>query len=108
MESRRLLIYFKNSNKVINYVQNGNNVTVNNPKEIVEEFDNHFISITKNIKKKLIRLNCDFSKLLKYPNKESFYITPINKEEVASIIKTLKSNKSTRPSSIPTKLLKLF
>ena len=88
-------------------MQNSNNMTANSPKEIAEEFNNHFTSIAKNIETKLIKPNCDFSKFLKNPNKDSFFITPTNKEEVASI-KALKNNKSTGPSSIPTKSLKLF
>ena len=48
-----------------------------------------------------------FPKFLKTPN-HSFFITPTNKKEVATIIKTLKNNKSTGPSSIPTRFLKLF
>ena len=78
---------------MINGIQNGNNKTANSPKEIAEELNNHFTSITKNIEKKLIKPNCDFSKFLKNPNKDSFFITPTSKEEVASIIKTFK-NKS--------------
>ena len=91
-----------------NCIQNGNDMTVNCPKEIAEKSNNHIISRAKDIKKKLIKPNCDFSKFLKNPNKASFFITPTNKEEVASITKTLKNNKFARPSSIPTKFLKLF
>ena len=80
-------------------------MTVNCPKEIAEKSNNHIISRAKDIKKKLIKPNCDFSKFLKNPNKDSF---PTNKEEVASIIKMFKNNKSTGPSSIPNKFLKLF
>ena len=83
-------------------------MTVNSPKEIAKEFNNHFTSITKNIEKKLIKPNCNFSKFLKNSNKDSFFITPTNKEEVASIIKALKSNKLTGLSSISNKFLKLF
>ena len=93
---------------MINCIQNGNNMTVNSPKKTAEELDNHFVFIAKNIEKKLIKPNCGFSKNRKTPKKDSFFITPTNKEEVASIIKTLKNNKPTGPSSIPTRFLKLF
>ena len=83
-------------------------MTINSPKEIAEEFNKHFTSITKNIEKKLIKPNCYFSKSLKNHNRDSFFITPTNKEEAASIIKSLKNIKSAGPSSIPTKFLKLF
>ena len=83
-------------------------MTISSPKEIAEEFDKHFTSIAKNIKKKLIKPKHDFSKFLKNPNRDSFFITPATEEEVTSSIKTLKNSKSMGPSSIPTKFLKLF
>ena len=91
-----------------NCIQNGNDMTVNCPKEIAEKSNNHIISRAKDIKKKLIKPNCDFSKFLKNSNKASLFITPTNKEEVVSITKALKNNKFARPSSIPTKFLTLF
>ena len=81
----------KKGNKVINCIQNVNDMTINSPKEIVEEFNKHFTSIAKNIEKKLIKAHCDFSKFLKNPNRDYFFITPTNKEELTSSIKTLKT-----------------
>ena len=45
---------------------------------------------------------------MKNPNSNSFFITPTNNEEVLSEIKNLKKDKSSGPSSIPIKFLKLF
>ena len=59
---REIINMSKKGNKVINCIQNGNNMTVNSPKEIEEELNNHFTSIAKNIERKLIKPNCDFSK----------------------------------------------
>ena len=86
-----------------NCIQNGNSMTVNIPKEIAEEFNNHFTFIAKNIENKLIKAVCDFSKFLNNLNKDSFFISPTNKEELTSIIKT-----STGPTIIPIKFLRLF
>ena len=105
---REIINISKKGNKVINCIKNCNNMNNNSPKEIAEEFNNHFNSVGKNIEKRLIKQKCDFSKFLKNPNKDSFFITPTNKEEVASIIKTFKNNKSRGPSSIPIKFLKPF
>ena len=105
---REIINISKKGNKVRNCIQNVNNMTINSPKEIAEKFNKHFTSIIKNIEKKLIKPNCDFSKRLKSPKKDSFFITPTTKEEVTSSIKTLKNSKSTGPSSIQTKFLKLF
>ena len=45
---------------------------------------------------------------MKNPNRNSFSITPTNNAEVLSGIKNLKKEKSSGPSSIPIKFLKLF
>ena len=71
---------------MINCIENGNNITANSTKEIVEELNNHVTSVANNIEKKLIKPSCNFSKFLKNPNKDSVFITPTNKGEVASII----------------------
>ena len=73
-------------------------MTINSPKEIAEKFNNHFTSIAKNIEKNLNKPNYDFSEFLKNTNKDSFFITSKNIEEVASIKKTLKNIKFTGPS----------
>ena len=72
------------------------NKTVKNSYEIASEFNKHFTSIAKQIEEKLIKPKHKYSEYLKNPN------------EVLSVIKELKNNKSTGPSSIPSKFLKLF
>ena len=81
IEIRKIINIFKKKkgNKVINCIQNGNNMTVNSPKEIAEELNNHFTSVVKNIEKKLFKPSCDFSKFLRDPNKGSFIITSTKK-----------------------------
>ena len=71
---REIINISKKENKVINCIQNVTNMTINSPKEIAEEFNKHFTSIAKNIEKNLIKPNCDFSKFLKNPNIDSFFI----------------------------------
>ena len=46
--------------------------------------------------------------ILKTPNSNSFFITSTNNEEVLSEIQNLKKDKSSGPSSISIKFLKLF
>ena len=45
---------------------------------------------------------------MRKPCKQSYFISPTNVDKVISEIKNLKNNKSTGPSSIPNKFLKLF
>ena len=48
----------------------------------------------------------NFSDNLKNPNVESFFVPPTSPKEISHLIQTLSSNKSTRPNSIPTSVLK--
>ena len=105
---REIINISKKESKVINRIQNSNNMTDNSPKEIAEQFTKHFTCIGKNIEKRLIKPNCDFSNFLKNPNKDSFFITPTNKDEVAPIIKTLKNNKSIGLKVFQNTLSKVF
>ena len=84
------------------------NKTITNPNNIVNELDNHCSSIAKIIENKLAKRNFDNSNYLRNPSQQSFFISPANAEEVLFEIKNLKSDKSTRPSCIPTKFLKLL
>ena len=52
--------------------------------------------------------NFDYSNYLRNPSEYSFFISATNADQVLSEIKNLKNNKSTGPSIIPTKFLKLF
>ena len=60
------------------------------------------------MEEKILKSKHQYSKYLKNPNGNSFFITPTNNEEVLSEIKDLKNNKSSGHSGIPIKSLKLF
>ena len=91
----------------ITSIQIGNK-TVKISYEIASEFYKHFTSIAKQIEENLIKPKHKYSEYLKNPNANSFFISPTNSDEVLSLIKKLKNNKSAGPSSIPSKFLKLF
>ena len=82
--------------------------TITNSSDIPNEFNRHFTSVAKEIEEKLIKPKHYYSKYLKKPNSNSFFITPTNNEEVLSEIKNLKKDKFSQHSSIPVKILKLF
>ena len=90
----------------ITSIQTGNK-TVKNSYEIASEFIEYFTSIAKQTEETLIKPKHKYSEYLKNPNANSFFISPPTNDEVLSVIKELK-NKSTGPSSIPSKFLKLF
>ena len=91
----------------INCIQIGR-TTIFNSSDIANEFNRHFTSVAKQIEEKLIKPKHHYSKYLKSPNSNSFFIVPTKNEEVLSEIKNLKKDKSSGPSSIPIKFLKLF
>ena len=84
------------------------NKTVKNSNETASEFNKYFTSIARQIEETLIKPKHRYSEYLKNPNANSFFISSANSNEVLSVIKELKNNKSTGPCSIPSKFLKLF
>ena len=101
-----LISISKKGSKNVNCIQIGKN-TITNSSDIANEFNRYFTSVAKQIERKLLKLK-HYSKYLKNPNSNSFFITPTNNEEVLSEIKNLKKDKSSGPSSILIKFLKLF
>ena len=93
--------------KEINCIQLGNK-TINNPTKIANNFKNHFTSVPEKIENNLVKFKFNYSKHLRNPNEHSFFIKPINAEEVLCEITKLKNKKSVGPSSIPLKFLKLL
>ena len=81
--------------------------TITNSSGVANEFNRHFTSVAKQIEAKIIKLK-HYSKDLKNPNSNSFFITTTNNEEVLSETKNLEKCKSSGPSRTPIKLLKLF
>ena len=102
--------------ELIGTSKNLNNITqlkvneevINNPKKIVEEINNFFVNVGP-ITEQTIPRNPVVNpvKYLKNRNQFNYLVTNISNEEVLNIIKNLE-DKSTRPQSIPIKLLKLI
>ena len=65
-------------------------------------------TLLKKIEKGIPQSKKVFTDYLKQPLKSTFFITPTTPEDVESEIKTLKNNKSSGPTSIPTKVFKNF
>ena len=61
--------------------------------------------LAKNYQKKIPPTKKHFSSFLKNPNNLSFFITPTNVKQTNDLISDLKASKSTRPSSLPTKVM---
>ena len=68
----------------------------------------YFTAIAQKIEQKLTKSKFNYSKYLRNPNEQSFFIYPTKVEEVLSEIKNVNYNKPTGPCSISLKFLKLF
>ena len=74
--------------------------------KILQNIWMYFTSISKELQKHIPLTKRNFSGNLKNPNVESFFMTPTSPEEIANLIQTLSSNKSTGPNSIPMSIQK--
>ena len=78
-------------------------------KKIANSLNMFFCNIPKEIEKKLIPPNKDFSDYLKHPANNTFYISPTNAREVEQKLKTLKTNKAVGlPAAYQGRSLKLI
>ena len=101
------IVYSKIKNKKnppSSLIQDGKTIT--DQKRIAEHLNNFFTSIRKKIQKKIPPTKKHFSSFLKNPNNLNLFITPTTVEEINNLISDLKASKSTRPSSLPTKIMK--
>ena len=69
---------------------------------IKETFNN------KKQNKKIVPPNVPYRNFLPNPQNKSFFIAPINPEEITKLIQSLNNDKSIGPNSIPTKFLKIL
>ena len=74
-----------------------NNQTETNPKTISEAFNKFFSTIGKDIDNKFIPTNKTHKDYLHASIVNSFFLTPINDEEVESLTKEMNTSKSAGP-----------
>ena len=78
---REIINISKKRSNNINCIQIGR-TTTSNSSDIANEFNRHFTSVAKQIEEKLIKPKHHYSKYLKNPNSNSFFIAPTNNKEV--------------------------
>ena len=107
-EGIRSIINIKSTKQSIITQIKGNNKVIKNDKEIVETLNNFFVNVGPNTEKSIpVNPKIKPENVLKDRNQLNFLIAHIYHEEVLDIIHQLE-NRSTRPQSIPIKLLKLI
>ena len=86
-----------------------NGITLTDPENIANSFNNYFSNVAKNIlDKRKFEGNKHFSHYLKNSNINSFFIKRTDEAEISMLINKLDINKSNGPNSIPNGLFKLI
>ena len=105
----RSLVNIKSSSKDKISLLDENNNLINDEIEIVNKFNDYFVSIGSLIESKIptsIGTFCEYLKNIKCS--ESFYLEPTSPFEISNIIDSLDINKSTGPNSLPVYILKIM
>ena len=79
---------------------------INDSKKIVDEFNNFFGTIAKNIGKKTPPSKKQFSDYLRNSNINSLLLNPVKEKEISEIISKISARKAVGPNSIPNGILK--
>ena len=85
-----------------------NGDTITNPYDIANTFNNYFASIVETTKKSTKYSYKHFSDYLSNESSSTIFLQPTDKEEIANIISSLNSNKTSGPNSIPYRVLFLL
>ena len=92
----REVINIRTKETIFNYVSDQfNNTTITDSKLIANLFNNHFTSIAQNMEQKITTSKSKHSDYLKNPCQQTFFLTPLNEQEVLQ-------------TSIPDRFSKLF
>ena len=78
-----------------------NGDTITNPYDIANTFNNYFTSIAETTKKSIKYSHKHFSDYFANENGSTIFLQPIDKDEMANIISSVNSNKTSGPNSIP-------
>ena len=82
----------KSPTNIFNLIDNGNNIQ--NDRSIAETLNNHFTSVGPKLASKLSKSKDSFTKYLKNPNSNSFFMSPITENFLKDILQSLPSNKA--------------
>ena len=88
------------------YVNNNCDIS-SDPTIISNKFNDYFSNVANVTRTKIPHSSKHFSEFLKIKNDKSFFVSPTDEKEIIFSISSLKSNKSSGPYSIPTKIIQL-
>ena len=102
------VISMRNSSSITPTLLTVQNGTIDNLKRIGNIFNNYFITIGKKTQPKIIYSYKNYTDYITNENRNSFFLSPTDKEEIKLILSSLDISKANGPYSIPTKVLKLL
>ena len=70
-------------------------------------FNDFFVNIGNSVEAKIPQVDTLFNTFLKDKNNNTFFIKPVDENEIKSMISKFVSSKACGPNSIPTHILKL-
>ncbi|XP_065683390.1 uncharacterized protein LOC136096149 [Hydra vulgaris] len=85
-----------------------NNITITNPFDICNTFNNYFTGIGRDVQATIPSSMNHFTYYLSNPAQKSFFIKPTDEHEISKIVDSLDSNKGSGPNGLPVKILKLL
>ena len=97
------IISLKDSRSTVPSTIIEDNISLTNPKDIAEAFNNYFSNVAAGIKSSIKYSRKKFCDLLPQININSFFINPTDKTEIKNIILSLDPLRSIGPNSIQQK-----
>ena len=104
MKEINTIILIKNITTTIPQSIGLNNRTITDPTSMSNVFNNYFTSIAEKTKSNIKFSPKQYTDYLSSTNTNTFFLTPTDKNEIAFIISSLDSHKSSDPNSIPVKI----
>ena len=104
----KTIISIKNIITTVPHSIEFNNRTITDPTAMSNVFNNYFTSIAKKKDSNIKFSPKHYTDYLSYTNKNTFFFTQTDKNEIFFIISSLDSHKSSGPYDIPVKALKLL
>ena len=103
----KTIISIKNITATVPHSIEFDNKTITDPTAMSNVFNNYFTSIAKKTNSNIKFLPKHYTDYLFYSTTNTFFLTATDKNEISLLISSLDSHKSSGPSSIPVKNLKL-
>ena len=83
-----------------------NQETISDPLTIANSFNEFLTTVGSSLAKKIPKSKKSFLRYLGNKIQNSFFLKPVQEEEIKKIVMKLNSNKSVGPNSLPIKILK--